>query len=101
MFLKSSNNLDRPCGPLSSVLGTVVRDELILVKRELVDSNIAVALSPAVTEFLYFASAPGAAESTLELTKPPSCRGAVGGGVRLPVRGLGLLPMLYEGHFCL
>lgn len=84
------------------MLGTVVRDELIFVNSELVDPNIAVVFSPAATEFLYFASAPGAADSTLELTRPPSCKGAVGGGVKLPVRGLGLLPMLYEvGHFCL
>lgn len=46
----------------------------------------------AATELLYLASAPGAAESTRELTSPPNCNGAAGGGVKLPVSGLGLLP---------
>lgn len=55
---------------------------------------------PVVTELLYFASAPGAADKTLELTKLPSCNGADGGGVKLAVRGLGLPPRPYEaGHF--
>lgn len=101
MFLKSSRSLDLPCGPLSSELATVVRDELILVKREFVEPNIAFAVRPAAaTEFLYLASAPGAAESTRDVTKLPSWSGAVGGGVRLPVKGLGLLPRPYDaGHF--
>lgn len=55
----------------------------------------------AATELRYFASAPGAADKTLEVTRPPSCRGAAdGGGVKLPVSGLGLLPKPYDaGHF--
>lgn len=101
LFLKSSSSLDLPCGPLSRELGTVVSEEFILVNKELVDPKIAAVLRLAPTEFLYFASAPGAADNTLELTNPPSCKGALGGGVRLPVSGLGLLPMLYDGHFCL
>lgn len=92
LFLKSSSNLDLPCGPLSSVLATVVKEEFIFVNKEFVEPNIAFAVSPAATEFRYLASAPGAAESTLEFTKPPNCRVAAGGGVKLPVSGLGLLP---------
>lgn len=72
LFLKSSNNLDLPCGPLSNELGTVVSVELIFPKSEFVEPNIAVVFKPAATEFLYFASAPGAADNTLEFTKPPS-----------------------------
>lgn len=53
-----------------------------------------------VTELRYFASAPGAAESTLGLTRLPNCNGADGGGVKLAVSGLGLPPRPYEaGHF--
>lgn len=92
LFLKSSSSLERPCGPLSNVLATVVRDEFNLVKIELVDPNMALADRPAATEFLYFASAPGAADSTLDVTSPPNCKGAVGGGVEEPIKGLGLLP---------
>ena len=80
---------------------TVVRVELILLNNEFVEPNIELADNPAaVTELLYFASAPGAADRTLELTKFPSCKGAVGGGVKLVVSGLGLPPIPYEvGHF--
>ena len=64
---------------------------LILLKIEFVDPNIVlVDRPPALTEFLYFASAPGAAESTRDVTRLPSWRGADGGGVRLADRGLGL-----------
>lgn len=96
LLRKSSNNLDLPCGLSRLVVATVVRFGLAvfsLVNSEFVEPNIALADSPAATEFARnLASAPGAAERTLELTRPPSCRGAAGGGVRLPVRGLGLLP---------
>lgn len=77
----------------------VVKEELIFVNKEFVEPNIAFAVKPA-TEFLYFASAPGAADNTLEFTRLPNCIGAVGGGVKLPVNGLGLPPNPYEaGHF--
>jgi len=93
--VKTKTNLDRPCGVLSNVFGTAVKDELILLNNELVDPNIVVAFNPAAIEFLYFASAPGAADNTRGFTKPPNCKGAVGGGVRLPpANGLGLLPIL-------
>lgn len=95
LFRKSSSSRDRPGGPLSKLLATVVSVELILVKSELVDPNMALAVRPAAMELRYLASAPGA----LLFTRPPSCSGAVGGGVRLPVSGLGLPPRPYEaGH---
>lgn len=68
LFLKSSKSRDRPGGPLSKLLATVVSVELIFVNSEFVEPNMAFAVKPAAIVLRYFASAPGARL----FTRPPS-----------------------------